>query len=488
VKLSKKLAIFSITTAMVAGVAFVAPAQAASKDLAIGVTLDIDKLDPHTATSFSTVRMLGLTYGSLVEVGPKLDIRSGLAASWGFNADSTELRLKLRKNVKFHDGSAFDAEDVKASINRVLDTKTTAAARANIATITSVTGSGLSVLIKLSVPNAPILAALDGVNMSMLSSDDIAANKIGKTVNGTGPFKFVSWEPGQSVKLEKNATYWKAPVKLDTVTFRIIPTEASILAALNAGTIQFSVLTSPTVALQVGKNLNLYRTPGLGYVTLQLNARVAPLNKLDVRLAIQCAINRAEVVKTAASGEAKVVGPITSPAYASDPNDRPCPNVDLAKTKKYLADAGYATASGTAQNLKAQLAKAGINLELDILDNATYVSRWLAGDFAAAVANNGGRIDPDTMYTRYFPSTGNLNKVAGYSSATMDALFLKGKATGRAVERKAIYKSISQELENNAVWIWLFAPYEYRAAAKNVTGFIPLATGSLIELRVVDLK
>ena len=488
---------------MVAGVALVAPAQAASKDLAIGVTLDIDKLDPHTATSFSTVRMLGLPYGSLVEVGPKLDIRSGLAASWGFNKDSTELRLKLRKNVKFHDGSTFDAEDVKASINRVLDTKTTAAARANIATITSVTGSGLSVLIKMSVPNAPILAALDGVNMSMLSSDDIAANKIGKTVNGTGPFKFVSWEPGQSVKLEKNANYWKAPVKLDNVTFRIIPTEASILAALNAGTIQFSVLTSPTVALQVGKNLNLYRTPGLGYVTLQLNARVAPLNKLDVRLAIQCAINRSEVVKTAASGEAKVVGPITSPAYASDPNDRPCPNVDLAKTKKYLADAGYAdgltikaivsptqyaTASGTAQNLKAQLAKAGINLELDILDNATYVSRWLAGDFAAAVANNGGRIDPDTMYTRYFPSTGNLNKVAGYSSATMDALFLKGKATGRAVERKAIYKQVSQELEDNAVWIWLFAPYEYRAAAKNVTGFIPLATGSLIELRVVDLK
>ena len=62
------------------------------------------------------------------------------------------------------------------------------------------------------------------------------------------------------------------------------------------------------------------------------------------------------------------------------------------------------------------------------------------------------------------------------------------KATGRAAERKVVYKQISQELENNAVWIWLFAPYEYRAAAKNVTGFIPLATGSLIELRVVDLK
>ena len=242
---------------MVAGVAFVAPAQAASKDLAVGVTVDIDKFDPHTATSFSTIRVLGLTYGSLVENGPKLDIRSGLAASWGFNADSTELRLKLRKGVKFHDGSTFGAEDVVASINRILDPATKAAARTTLASITSVTGSGLSVLIKMSIPNAPILSALDGVTMSMLSSDDIAADKIGKTVNGTGPFKYVSWEPGQSIKLEKNASYWKAPVKLDTVTFRIIPTEASILAGLNAGTIQFSIITSPTVALQVGKNLNI---------------------------------------------------------------------------------------------------------------------------------------------------------------------------------------------------------------------------------------
>jgi ABC-type transport system substrate-binding protein len=69
--------------------------------------------------------MLGLTYGSLVEVGPKLDIRSGLAASWGFNKDSTELRLKLRKNVKFHSGRDFTAKDVKYTMEQLAapDTK-----------------------------------------------------------------------------------------------------------------------------------------------------------------------------------------------------------------------------------------------------------------------------------------------------------------------------------------------------------------------------
>lgn len=480
-----------------------APAQAASKDLTIGLTLDIDKLDPQGATSFATVRALGLVYGSLVEVGPKLDIRSGLARNWGFNAEGTQLRLHLRKGVKFQDGSTFGAEDVKASLERILDPANKAAARANILSIKSIEASGLEVVLNLTTPNVAILAALDGVNMSMLSSDDIKAGTIGKTVNGTGPFKYVSWEPGQSVKLARNETYWGAKPKLDTVTFRIIPTEASILSALNAGSIQFSVITSPLVAKQAGSNLKVYRTPGLAYVALQLNAKVAPFDKLGVRLAIQCAINRSEVVQTASSGEGAVIGPITSPAFASNPNARPCPKVDLVQAKKYLAEAGYpngltiktmvaptqfATASGTAQSLKAQLAKAGITLEIDAVDDSTFISRWLGANFGSAVANNGGRIDPDTMYTRYFTSTGNLNKIAGYSSATLDANFAKGKSSGRVADRRAAYTAISKELEDNAVWIWLFSPFEYRVTTKNVTGFIPLATGSLLELRKADLK
>ena len=482
----------------------VAPAQAATKDLTVGMTLDMDKYDPHTATGFGTIRVLGLAYGSLVEVGPKLDIRPGLAAGWGFNADGTQLRLYLRKGVKFHDGSDFDATDVKASLERILDTATKAAARANIATIKTITiVNPYQVNLDLTQANAPILAALDGVNMAMLSSDDIAAGKIGKSVNGTGPFKFVSWDPGQTVKLVKNASYWGGAPKLDSVTFRIIPNEASILSALNSGAINFSVITSPDVAKQVGSNLTMMKTPALAYMALQINARVAPFDKVGVRLAIQCAIDRAEVLKTASAGQGKVIGPITSPAYASDPSARPCPTPDIAKAKKYLSDAGYpngltiktmvaptqfAQASGIGQSLKAQLAKAGITMELDIVDDSTFVSRWLAADFGTSIANNGGRVDPDTMYTRYFTSTGNLNKVAGYSSATLDANFAKGKAASSVTTRKQVYADISKELEDNAVWIWLFSPYEYRAMTKNVTGFIPLQTGSLIELRKVDLK
>ena len=487
------------------GTLAIQPAKAASTSLVIGSVLDIDKLDPHTATNFATVRALGLVYSSLVEVGPANKLKTGLATAWRFSDDGKQLRLTLREGVKFHDGTTFDAVDAKASLERILDTKTGAAARANIATITSISASGRYLTLSMSVSNVPILAALDGVNMAMLSSEDIAAGKIGGTnkPNGTGPFVYESWEPTQSVKLTANPDYWMGKPKISDVTIRVIPTEASILAALNAGTIQLGIVSDPLIAKQVNtRKLKLYKTPALAYYVLQLNNKVAPFDNKNVRLAVQCAIDRQEVINTAMLGQGAVSGPITSPAYRSSTTDRPCPEADLAKAKAYLAasgktnvsfkalvtSTGWATSVAMAQNIKAQLAKAGITMELDITDQATYVPRWLKADYVATLANNGGRIDPDTMYTRYFTSTGNLNKVATYSSTTLDANFLKGKSSSKTSVRTEAYTAISQELEDNAVWVWIATPLEYRVTAKNLKRFTALATGSLLPLRSSSLR
>ena len=149
----KKFAIGGLVVALMAGTLIATPAKAASSDLVIGSVLDIDKLDPHTATNFATVRALGLVYSSLVEVGPGNKMKTGLASSWSFNAAGTQLTLSLRQGVKFHDGSTFDAVDAKASLERILDTKTGAAGRANLTTISSISASGRTLVLKLSVPN-----------------------------------------------------------------------------------------------------------------------------------------------------------------------------------------------------------------------------------------------------------------------------------------------------------------------------------------------
>jgi peptide/nickel transport system substrate-binding protein len=499
----KKLAIAALAASLAVGTLAAQPAKA-STSLAIGSVLDIDKLDPHTATNFATVRALGLVYSSLIEVGPANKLKTGLATAWRFSPDGKTLRLTLREGVKFHDGSTFDAVDAKASLERILDPKTAAAARANINTITSITAAGRYLTLNMSVSNIPILSALDGVNMAMLSSTDIAAGKVGGTnkPNGTGPYKFESWEPTQSVKLSANSTYWMGEPKISDVTIRVIPNEASILSAMNAGTIQFGIISDPLIARQVNtRKLKLFKTPALAYYALQLNNKVAPFNDKNVRLAVQCALDRQEVVNTAMLGQGAITGPITSPAFRSSTTARPCPKADLAKAKAYLTasgktdvtfkalvtSTGWATSVAMAQNIKAQLAKAGITMELDITDQATYVPRWLAGDFVATLANNGGRIDPDTMYTRYFTSTGNLNKVATYASSTLDANFLKGKSTAKSSVRTEAYTAISKELEDNAVWVWIATPFEYRVADKNLKGFTALTTGSLLPLRSASL-
>ncbi|MEN9325146.1 MAG: hypothetical protein RL414_900 [Actinomycetota bacterium] len=502
-KRAKLLAVSLAATLSFLGAASVGNISAqAAETVAIGISADIDKLDPHTSTNFATVRALGLVYSELVESTTDLKIVPGLAKSWYWNNDSTQLTMYLGTGIKFHDGTPLTAADAKASLDRVQATATGAAARASMALVTSIAASGQKLTINFSAPNAPFLAALDGVNMAILSKKDIAAGVIGKKVNGTGPYKFVSWTPGQSVKLASNTSYFKGAPTVAGLTFQVIPSEASILAAANAGTIDFAYIGNPAIAKQVPSSLNLQKASSLGYHVLQLNARVKPFDNVNVRLAIACAIDRQQVVDSAALGEGSPTGPFTMPAYRSALSARPCEKGDVAQAKKYLTAAGYpngltinvmteggeyALATPIAQNVQAQLAKAGITMKIDAYDAATYIPKWLAGDFGAAVANNGGRVDPDTMYTRYFTSTGNLNKVAGYSSATLDANFLKGKAVGNPARRLAIYNSITKELETQAVWVWLFTPYDYYVSSKKLSGFKPNPNGSMLELRNVKL-
>ena len=141
-----------------------------------------------------------------------------------------------------------------------------------------------------------------------------------------------------------------------------------------------------------------------------------------------------------------------------------------------------------AQSLQAQLAEAGINLELEMMEIGAYVDGWLAADFDTAVALNGGRPDPDVMYGRYFTSTGNLNQVAGYSSPELDDLFAQGKATSDVDARRQIDTDISKHLEDNAVWEWMFSSNAYTAMTEGVAGFVPMANASLQYLRTTTLE
>lgn len=471
----------------------------AATGLVVGATSDPDTLFPWKATQFQAVNVLEQLYGTLTELDADLEVVPGLAESWQVAEDGLSITMTLRRGVTFADGSAFDSADVKASLDRIREEATGAVAAASLASVTAVEAPDpATVVLRLSGPDAGILAALASVNLAMLPSD-ATEQALSETPNGTGPFTFAQRTPNQSITLQANPAFWGGAPRIPTLEFRVIPDETSIVSALQSGNVGFAVFDDPLVAQSAeGSGLTVTETPQLSYHVLQLNARQAPLDDLDVRLAIQCAIDRRQVLDTAALGEGEVTGPITSPAYRSDPAARPCPQRDLDAARRHLAAAGhaggltlsaivsqgeYATSVNEATNIQAQLAEAGITLDLEVLESGAFVDRWVAADFQAAVALNGGRPDPDGMYGRYFTSTGNLNDVAGYSSPELDALFAQGKATADPEARKAVYQQVSRHLEDNAVWVWLFTSFTYTATAPEVGGFTPMANGSLKFLR-----
>jgi len=479
------------------------PEPTSGGSMVVGITVDPDTIFPWKATQFQAFRMLENVYDTLTAFDADLNVVPALAESWEVSDDGLAITFDLRDGVKFSDGSDFDSADVKYSYEAIQDEANAAVARSTLGGVTSIdTPDSDTVVLNLATADVGILANLTSVNLAIVSSDD-TEETLSTATNGTGPFVLESRTAGQNVVLARNPNYWGDATPLDTVEFRVLPDEAAIAAAMSAGNVQMAVFSDPITARTVTGDVTVNTTPQLSYHALMLNARNGSMTDKNVRLAIQCAIDRQAVLDTALLGEGAVTGPITSPAFRSDPNARPCPERDLAAAAEYLAASGnaggleidaivaqnlYAGAVEIAQAVAAQLAEANITLNLEVLESGTYIDRWIAGDFESAIALNGGRPDPDGMYGRYFPSTGNLNQVSGYSSDTMDALFAAGKSEGDPAVRKQIYADVSAELEDNAVWVWMFSGYTYTATSDSITGFTPMTTGSWQYLRTTGLK
>ncbi len=494
-----------IALAAMVGIATM-PTQAGAATLHMAWAQDATGLDPHKQTAFSSLRLLELVYEPLVRLDAQLQIVPAIADSWQFSKDAKELTFKLNPKAKFQNGAAVTAADVKASFERILDEKTGAAARANFLSIASIdTPDTTTVVFHLSQPDVPILTAMSDVNAAIVPASEIAAGSIGTKAVGSGPFKLDKWDPNAKEVLSANKDWAGGPTGVDGIEISVLPDEASILAAMRAKQVDFALLNDPLVATLVPKEptLQLNREPVLAYHVLQLNPSRKPMTELKVRQAISCAIDRQEVLDTASLGEGKVTGPLTIPALATDPSALFCYKRDVEKAKKLMAEAGHAdgfsatvigatgeppTAAAEAQVIQSQLAEIGIKLDIKMMELNVYVDAWLKGDFDMAIALNGGRADPYTMYNRYWTKAGNLQKVANYIDDTLDSLMQKGRVETDPAERKATFGEFEKHLAEVSPWIWLYTSYSYTAQQKNVEGFVPTPTGTLFSLAKVTVK
>ncbi|EKF19982.1 ABC transporter substrate-binding protein [Nitratireductor pacificus] len=490
--------------AMLGAATLTAPVAAAT--LRMAWSQDATGLDPHKQTAFSSIRLLELIYEPLVRLDSDLTIIPALAQSWEFAEDGKTLTFKLDPDAKFQNGEKVTSADVKASFERLMAEETGAAARANFLSIASIdTPDETTAVFNLSQPDVPILTAMTSINAAVVPASEIASGGIGTKAIGSGPFKLESWEPNAKEVLSANKDWAGGTVSVDGIDISVLPDETAILAALRTKQVDFALINDPLVATLVPNeaSLTLDRTPVLNYHVLQLNPSRSPMTELGVRQAISCAIDRQDVLDTALLGEGKVAGPLTMPAYATDPAELFCYERDVEKAKQLLADAGHAegfsatviaatgeppTAAAEAQVIQSQLAEIGIKLDIKMMELNVYIDTWLKGDFDMAVALNGGRADPYSMYNRYWTKDGNLQKVANYIDDTLDDLMQKGRVETDPAKRKEIFAAFEKHLAEMSPWVWLYTSYIYTAQQQNVDGFVATPTGSLFGLSAVTIK
>ncbi|QPC88062.1 ABC transporter substrate-binding protein [Mesorhizobium sp. NBSH29] len=395
----------SVAAALALALASGTAAFAARTDLVVGVVLEPPHLDP---TGGAAAAIDEIVYANLFEgltrIGSKGEVMPGLAESWTASDDGKIYTFKLRSGVKFHDGSDFNADDVKFSLNRARAEDSTNAQKQIFAAIDTVEViDPTTVKITLSHPEGLFLYNM-GIGDAVIVAPESADTNKEKPI-GTGPFKFDSWAKGSSIKLVKTDGYWGDPVALDKVEFRIIPDAASAVPALLSGDVQAfpnAQVGDALPQIEADPRLKVVIGTTEGETLLSFNNKKPPFDKLEVRQAIASAIDRKAIIDGASSGRGLPIGSHmspTSPAYIDLTETYPH---DVAKAKEYLKAAGLengfkatlklpppAYARDGGEIIASQLREIGIDLEIIPVEWADWLSKvFTEKDFDATIVSH----------------------------------------------------------------------------------------------------
>jgi peptide/nickel transport system substrate-binding protein len=447
--------------------------------LTAAIDSDIANLDPLKSNLAVDRRIHYNLYDSLVSIDDKLQFQPALAESWD-TSDPKVVVFKLRKGVKFHDGTEFNAEAVKFNIQRILDDKSSPrnSELASVASVEVVDPS--TVKLNLKEPFAPLFALL--VDRAGMIVSPAAAQKGGADFTrapiggGTGPFKFVEWRKDERIVLERNPDYWRkdkdggALPYLDRVVFRPIANEETRLANLKTGEIDLNQIAPAKDVEAIKKDSTLiYRQlPSFARGGIWLNTATEPFNTKALRQALAYGVDRDEVVKTVFYDlQVAGTGPVAPPHIGYDKSFK-LYTYDQAKAKQKLAEggrpAGYSfklgiTAGSPQQQLygellKDQLSKVGIQVELVQQEFTKLVSDTQAGNFQASLIGWSGRIDPDADMFPHFTCGGTFN-YGKYCNPEVDKALQEGRSTFDIEKRKAAYQQANRLITDDSPYIFM---------------------------------
>ena len=432
----------------------------------------ITSLDPAHGNSGRDHPVLYAIFDRLINFDPDaLTAEPGLATSWSF-PDPLTLELELRKDVKFTDGTPFNAEAVKFNIERG-KTLQGSTVKQDLTTVSEVTViDNYKVQLKLSVPDASLpltLADRAGMMVSPTAVQKLGSEFERKPV-GTGPHPVMEWKTDDRIILGRNDQYWQpGQPYLDGIEFIFLNEPQARVAALKSGEVDFTTaieeIDIPTV--QDAPGIKLVKNSTVAMEMMYLNLSMAPLDKVEVRQAMSYGIDREELFSAVANGTGEIawnsVVPSTHWAYGPS-KEKPYP-YDPKKAKSLLKSAGYAPGEAAlefivkpdsrgqkmAQLIQAQLEKSGFKVTLTVVDRAISANLFF-GDKKGhgSLSTWTGRPDPGTSYKSLLDADSFYN--AGATAPPEVAkLLAAGVATADQKERAKAYGELSDLATDQAL-------------------------------------
>ena len=455
----------SAAAAAVVALASSTAAMAARTDLVLGMPLEPPHLDPTAGAAAAIDEVLyANVFEGLTRIGSRGEVLPALAESWTVSEDGKAYTFKLRIGVKFHDGTDFNADDVKFSLDRARADNSTNAQKGLFAAIDTVeVVDPATVKVTLKNPQGSFLYNMGWGDAVIVAPESAETNK--EKPVGTGPFKFDNWAKGSSITIVKADSYWGEPVTLDKAEFRIVPDAAAAVPALLSGDVQaFPNIQLGDALPQIQSDPRFKVVIGSteGETILSINNKKPPFDNLKVRQAISHAIDRKAIIDGASGGLGTPIGSHFSPANDAYVDLSGTYPYDPAKAKELLKEAGFENgfkptlklppvgyARDGGQIIASQLRDIGIEAEIIPVEWADWLKQvFTEKDYDLSIVSHTEPNDID-IYSRkdyYF----------NYDNPAFDKVIEELNLTSDDAKRTALYQQAQKILADDAVNGFLF--------------------------------
>lgn len=469
--------------------------EAGEKELVVAYDRDAETLD-HIMTAWYSDALI-YVYDRLVTRDYDFNFQPGLAKEWEMSEDGLTWTFHLKEDVKFHDGTPLTAQDVKWTLETIVNPATASPAQSDFAAIKEVIVKDdytLDVNLNYNFPN--ILYVLSSTGSGIISKDayeEFGDDYGNKNLVGSGPFKFEEWIKGDKIVLRKNEDYdwgpdWMEnngkPI-IDKITMRVIPEENSRLMELETGTVD--VLRDVTAVLmdKLKDNDELEMLSGesakLGYLAYATDKK--PFDDIRVRQAISHALNKEQIIKYVFRDNAQRADGYLPPMLKADyyePSQEEIYEYDIEKAKELLKEAGFAdglTLNLSAENsteysrlaevIQDQLKVVGIDAKIQLLDSASYTAMLKSGQQELFIREYSWS-NADILDWFLLSSQAPYPNHSRWMDDETDKLLQKASTSPSLEERAEGYKEAQKHLISQAVWAPIYIPDYNIAVSKRV--------------------